>query len=68
MDEADQANDNIARDEAIAIKVTANRGPEVDSTGVCLYCTEELTDGRRWCDADCRNAWQVKNRGIRRYL
>jgi hypothetical protein len=29
-------------------------GPQ--ATGRCLYCGEELTTGRRWCDADCRDA------------
>lgn len=27
--------------------------------GRCLYCNEPLADGRRWCDADCRDEWQA---------
>lgn len=34
----------------------------VKSTGRCLYCDEELQDGRRWCDADCRDIWEKQNR------
>ena len=24
----------------------------------CLYCHEELEDGERFCDSDCRDDWQ----------
>ena len=27
------------------------------ATGRCLHC-DEVSDDRRWCDADCRDAWQ----------
>ena len=28
------------------------------ATGYCLYCEAPLEDGRRWCDADCRDDWE----------
>lgn len=28
------------------------------ATGYCLYCEEELSDGRRWCNAECRDDWE----------
>jgi len=32
--------------------------PEVEAVGTCLCCGDELPEGRRWCDADCRDLWQ----------
>ena len=63
MDEADQANDNIARDEAIAIKAAARyRGPS--ATGSCLSpdCGETVHGDARWCSVDCRDSWQKSRR------
>ena len=27
------------------------------ATGRCLHC-DEVSDDRRWCDADCRDEWE----------
>jgi hypothetical protein len=32
------------------------------ATGDCHYCGEPVTDGRRFCDADCRDAWDYEAR------
>lgn len=29
--------------------------------GYCLCCGESVSDGRRWCDAQCRDDWQSEN-------
>lgn len=29
--------------------------------GACLWCEAPLPAGRRWCDADCRDAWEREN-------
>lgn len=58
-DEVDQANDNISHNEKIAISSAAlYKGPL--PTGVCLSpdCSEQVPDHARWCDSDCRDAWQ----------
>ncbi|MDR2092328.1 MAG: DUF2116 family Zn-ribbon domain-containing protein [Azoarcus sp.] len=45
--------------EKIAADALHQRKPEGPMpTGVCLYCGEPLPDGRRWCDANCRDDWQ----------
>ena len=28
------------------------------ANGSCYYCGERIPEPMRWCDADCRNAWQ----------
>ena len=28
------------------------------ATGRCLWCGEPVADGRRWCDAECRDEWE----------
>lgn len=40
------------------------------ATGECLYCGEPVAGGRRFCDAECRDAWdheqQLKHmRGVK---
>lgn len=39
----------------------AAKQPTIASKGVCLYCGEPLSDGKRWCDALCRDEWQREN-------
>jgi hypothetical protein len=36
------------------------RAPLVAARGSCLFCEApfQLGDGRRWCDADCRDDWE----------
>jgi len=55
-DNLDIASDReeLARSFALAVKKPV--GPL--ATGRCLYCDEILDDTQRWCDSDCRDAWQ----------
>ncbi len=58
---ADFADLGSAREELdrkLALECRAPAGPT--ATGVCLCCGEELVDGLRWCDADCRDDWAVR--------
>lgn len=60
---ADFADLGSAREELdrkLALEYRAPAGPT--ATGVCLCCGEELVDGLRWCDAECRDAWQADQR------
>lgn len=45
----------IAEQQAKAAKLS------VQATGCCLFCDEPLEDGRRWCNSDCRDDWQLEN-------
>jgi hypothetical protein len=31
------------------------------ASGFCLNCGEPLPEGRRWCDAECRDDWERMN-------
>lgn len=56
-DIGDQAATIQFRDNAIALSFY--RKPEGPAeTGHCLHCGETLT-GKRWCNADCRDAWEL---------
>jgi hypothetical protein len=55
-DEVDLAQIQVEGALKALLKARKPEGPE--ATGECLYCQEPLAEGRRWCDAECRDAWQ----------
>lgn len=57
-DFADLGSAREALDTELARKVRKPVGPA--ATGLCLSCDAPLPDGRRWCDADCRDDWQAE--------
>jgi hypothetical protein len=56
-DEADRAEDSIDAMLNAAINKRHEAGPK--ATGRCLWCGVKLPPGRRWCDAECRDDWEV---------
>lgn len=38
-------------------RLAAHQPTPPAATGVCFNCGAPLADGRRWCDADCRDDW-----------
>ena len=61
-DEADYAAaiEQSTRDSAIA--AARSRTPELKATGFCLWCTEPVAAGRRFCDADCAEDFEKRVR------
>jgi hypothetical protein len=57
-DEVDVSNDRWDMFVSMMINSAGSGAPEAEAIGECLYCSEELPEGRRWCDADCRDGWQ----------
>jgi len=55
-DEADLAAEHLAREMALMLRRRAEAGPE--PVGHCLWCGARLRRPLRWCDADCRDAWE----------
>lgn len=35
---------------------------DAEETGYCLFCGEPMPKGRRWCNAECRDAWEKEQR------
>jgi len=57
MDISDQATLREEQDRQRALRQRQRPGPR--ATGLCLFCGLVTTGGRRWCDAECRDEWQL---------
>jgi len=68
-DENDQATELESQLREAALARREPEGPP--SCGACYYCGAPLKDGRRFCDAYCRDDWQreqdaiMRNGGVR---
>lgn len=58
----DDANDKAARDLKLCIEVARKPKPLPPPTGLCFNCGETIDTATRWCDDDCRDDWQFRNR------
>jgi hypothetical protein len=48
--------EQLLLDAAVAnIRKKSHEPIPVNQSGVCWTCGEPVSDGRRWCDADCRD-------------
>lgn len=63
-DELDRASEHeeILRQGALYLQSKRANKLEAEPTGSCLYCGEALTDGKRWCDAECRDEWEAERK------
>jgi predicted nucleic acid-binding Zn ribbon protein len=55
MDEADAADATV---EQHLKRALARRNATLPAVGQCYSCAEPVDDGRRFCDADCRQDWE----------
>lgn len=60
-DEVDIANDLVDRITQAAVTAAGLTSIPVNDTGKCWNCGEAVSDGRRWCSADCRTDWELEN-------
>lgn len=61
MDEIERAEAFQAKlNEAAIENIRKNTEIPVNTTGLCLTCGEPVDGGRRWCDAECRDAGACK--------
>lgn len=44
----------------IALAAASSKRPVAEPTGFCLNCGEPLSDGKRWCNPECREDWEVR--------
>ena len=57
-DEADMANEQVAMNEERSIKFAREQASKPTPTSkTCLWCNAKTKDGRRFCNADCRDHW-----------
>ena len=64
MDVIDQSESTLQINETLALQQRKDAGPP--PCGECHYCGEPLNDGRRFCDADCRDDWQKRQAAQKR--
>lgn len=60
MDIIDRGSQRAEEDLERALQVRKPSGPA--PTGECLFCGVKLDGGRRWCDAGCRDDWDMLER------
>lgn len=58
----DQATEREEKDRALCLQVRMPEGPK--PTGYCLNCGPDvpLEAGLRWCDTNCRDDWQLRQK------
>lgn len=62
-DTADLAAEREQLDTARAIEAARRRSPAAPiPCGRCYNCDEPLAEGLTFCDADCRDDWQLRKR------
>lgn len=61
-DEADMTGEREERE--APMRIAASRKPVGPvATGSCLFCdAKPLPEGHRWCDAGCREDWELDKR------
>lgn len=56
------ATEELQREYALR-KALQQKEASPEATGECLFCGEPIEEkGRRWCDAECRDGWQARQR------
>jgi hypothetical protein len=59
MDEIDAANDRAENELARMIDAARRKAHlSLPGIGKCLNCEEQWSDGRRFCNAECRDDYQ----------
>jgi hypothetical protein len=58
----DKANDLVEMTEKFALESLRSQKPKALFTGFCLHCEIVVEEPKRWCDADCRDQWEVRNK------
>lgn len=58
----DRANDLIEAFEELSLRAARGKAAIADAscTGECLYCGESVPVPARWCDGECRDAWEFE--------
>ena len=64
MDIYDQATQQEEMMREIAIAAALKPTLTLLLIGVCYNCDADLSHNGEFCDADCRDDWQLRNKGV----
>jgi hypothetical protein len=62
-DEIDRANDRAQQNLELSIRAAMSSKSSLPAIGSCYNCDEPVVDGKRFCDAACRDDWQRAHPG-----
>jgi len=60
MDDLDKLNDQTEYLQRANLYKSRRSEADADAIGECLFCGESVEEGRRWCNAQCRNDWEIE--------
>lgn len=63
----DHASDREQIDRDRAIDAARSMPPAAKANGHCLWCNTGLSLGKRWCDSECREDWELNQESRRRH-
>ncbi len=63
MDVADITQERLDAQAAISLAAVRAAGPVLPDIGQCHNCGQPTPPAHRWCDADCRDDWQLRTGG-----
>ena len=63
----DRASEREQLERDLAISSARKSAPSVQATGHCLWCNAELARGKRWCDAECCEDWELNEAAGKRH-
>lgn len=61
MDDADKANRHVEILHTASLQQSLKPTVEGVATGACWFCGDDVEPGRRWCNAQCRDDWEMEN-------
>ena len=59
-DDIDLANEMLDAQISRAVATAGKLEIPTNPSGKCLNCYEPVKEGRRWCDADCREEYEQR--------
>ena len=59
-DDIDLANEMLDAQISRAVAKASGLEIPINTSGKCLYCQEKVDNGRRWCDAECREYYEQR--------
>jgi len=54
-------NEDQARTRMI-LSAQSQASKPIPTSKHCLYCSKPTKKGARWCDAECRDGWEIENK------